>query len=247
MNRQGMELNELIDKVKEELENARYSDLCISRFVAVWNRLTNYMVRNGETIFTAKIGINFMESEYGITVYEELTPKNKRCARAINLLTDYLLHGIIFPKVKQGTRTFHPQFQKLFQGYIDKKRAEGWSEKTLQSYGIYLGRFSDYLNSRGIADIHDMDEVVVSGFTETFTRYSPAVIHTTLCSLRTFFHYLYQNGFVARDFANIVPHDGYRQRTKVPSAYPKEDVEKLLKSIDRGNPKGKRDYAIIMP
>jgi integrase len=32
----------------------------------------------------------------------------------------------------------------------------------------------------------------------------------------------------------------------VPSAYPKEEVEKLLVSIDRGNPKGKRDYAIIL-
>jgi len=136
MNRQGMELSELINKVKKELENARYSDLCIRRFVTVWNRLTNHMVRNSETIFTAKIGMNFLESEYGITVYRGLALKNKRRARAINLLTDYLLHGIIFPKTKQGTRTFHPQFQVLFQGYIDKKSAEGLSKDTLQSYGI---------------------------------------------------------------------------------------------------------------
>jgi integrase/recombinase XerD len=134
----------------------------------------------------------------------------------------------------------------LFQGYVNKKRADGLSEDTLKSYEIYLGRFSDYLNSRGIADIRNMDEITVLGFTDTFTRYSPSIIHNTLGSLRTFFHYLFQNGFVSRDFAYIVPHDGYRQRTKVPSAYPKEEVENLLKSIDRGNPKGKRDYAIIL-
>lgn len=156
------------------------------------------------------------------------------------------MHGIIFPRTKQPIRKYPPQFQALFQGYIDNKRAEGHSEDTLQSYAIYLGRFSDYLNSRGIADIRDMDEIAVLGFTDTFIRYSPSMIHTTLCSLRTFFHYLFQNGFVFRDFAYIVPHDGYRKRTKVPSAYPKEDVETLLKSIDRGNPKGKRDYAIIL-
>ncbi len=91
-----------------------------------------------------------------------------------------------------------------------------------------------------------MDEIAVLGFTGTFVRYSPSITHNTLCSLRTFFHYLFQNGFVSRDFAYTVPHDGYRQWTKVPSAYPKEDVEALLKSIDRGNPKGKRDYAIIL-
>ena len=246
MNNQEIELNELIDKVKVELKNFHYSHSYIEGSVTVWKRLSNYMDRCGKSIYTVKIGMNFLEAEYGITVYKELTQKNKRCTRAINLLSDYLLHGIIFPRRKQGARTYHPQFQPLFQGYIDKKRADGLSNDTLQSYEIYLSRFSDYLGSRGIVDIRDMNEVVVIGFTETFTRYSPSVIHNTLCSLRTFFHYLYQNGFVYRNFAYIVPHDGYRQRTKIPSAYPKEDIEKILKTIDRGNPKGKRDYAIIL-
>ena len=246
MSHQEIELNELIDKVKIELKKTHYSDLTIKGFITVWNRLTNYMGRIGETVYTAKIGMDFLEAEYGITVYEKLTQKKRRYARAINLLSDYLLHGIVFPRTKQVIRTYHPQFQLLFQGYIDNKRANGLSEKTLKSYEIYLGRFSDYLNSRGIADIRDMDGVVVLGFTQTFARYSPPVIHNTLCSLRTFFHYLFQNGFVSRNFAYIVPHDGYRQRSKVPSAYSKKEVEKLLKSIDRGNPKGKRDYAIIL-
>lgn len=156
------------------------------------------------------------------------------------------MHGIIFPRTKLAVHTFHPQFEDVFQGYIDKKRTNGSSEDTLKSYEIYLDRFSNYLNSRGISDIRDMDETVILGFTDTFIQHSPSIIHNTLCSLRTFFHYLFQNNFVSKDFAYVVPHDGYRQRTKVPSAYPKEDVETLLKSIDRGNPKGKRDYAMIM-
>jgi site-specific recombinase XerD len=246
MNHQGMELNELVNRAKIELKNVGYQDLHIRKFDSTWNQLTNYMDRNRETIYTAKIGMDFLEAEYGITVYEKLTDKDKRCARAINLLTDYLLHGIIFSRTRQTIRTYQPQFQTLFKGYIDKKRTDGISVDTLKSYELYLRRFSDYLNSRGINDIREMNEAVVLGFTDTFIQYSPSLIHCTLCSLRTFFHYLFQNGFVSRDFAYIVPHDGYRQRTKIPSAYPKEDVEKLLKSIDRGNPKGKRDYAIIL-
>ena len=120
--------------------------------------------------------------------------------------------------------------QSLFQGYIDKKRTDGLSEKTLESYEIYLSRFSDYLNVRGIKDIRDMDEIVISGFTQTFVRYSPSIIHNTLCSLRTFFHYLFQNEFVSKDFAYIVPHDGYRQMTKVPCAYSKGEAIALTKT-----------------
>lgn len=124
--------------------------------------------------------------------------------------------------------------------------SEGRSLDTIQSYAIYLDRFSDYLHHRGVKHIGELDKDAILGFTNTFTNYSPAVIHTTLCSLRTFFHYLFQKGFVAEDFAYVVPRDGYRSRAKIPSAYSKEDVEKLLNSIDRGNPKGKRDYAMIL-
>lgn len=243
---QEIEVHEIIKKVKFELNKAQYSGSRIREFVTVWNRLVYYLEKSGKTVFNAKIGMDFLEAEYGITVYDNLTQKNKRCARAINVLSDFLLHGIIFSRRRQETRTYHPQFQTIFQGYLDQKRENGFSNDTLKSYEIYLGRFSDYLNSHGIANIGKMDEAVILGFTDTFIRYSPSVIHNTLCSLRTFFHYLYQKGFVSRDFAYIVPHDSYRKRTKVPSAYPKEDVEKLLNSVDRGNPKGKRDYAIIL-
>jgi integrase/recombinase XerD len=244
-NYQEIELSTLIGRVKGELIKVKYSDSYIGELDTVWKQLTDYLKKKGIN-YSAKIGLDFLEAEYGITVYKELSSKNKRCVRAINLLSDYLLHGIIFTRRKQEARTYHPKFQALFQGYIDRKRADGLSNDTLLSYEIYLKRFSDYLGNRGIVDIRDMDESLVIGFTGTFVRYSPSIIHNTLCSLRTFFHYLYQNGFVSINFAYIVPRDGYRQRTKIPSAYPKKDVEILLKSIDRGNAKGKRDYAIIL-
>ena len=136
--------------------------------------------------------------------------------------------------------------QEVFQGYIDHCMSEGRSLDTIQSYAIYLDRFSDYLHHRGVKHIRELDKDAILGFTNTFTNYSPAVIHTTLCSLRAFFHYLFQKGFVAEDFAYVVPRDGDRSRAKIPSAYSKEDVEKLLNSIDRGNPNGKRDYAMIV-
>jgi len=243
---QEIEIGTLIGAVKGELKNRRYSDSYIRGLSTVWNRLTKYLKKKGTSAYSSKVGLDFLEAEYGITVYKELSKKGKLYTRAINILSDYLLHGMIFPRKRKEARTYPPQFQKLFQGYIDQKRKGGLSNDTLQSYEIYLGRFSDYMESRGIVNIREMDETVVLGFSETFIRYSPSVIHCTLSSLRTFFHYLFENGFVPKNFAYSVPRDGYRQQTKVPSAYPKEDVERVLKSIDRGNPKGKRDYAIIL-
>jgi hypothetical protein len=85
MDRQGMELNELIDKVRAELRKSGYSDSYIRWLSTVWDRLTDYISRNGKT-FTAKEGMNFLESEYGITVYKNLDSK-KKALRQSNQLT----------------------------------------------------------------------------------------------------------------------------------------------------------------
>ena len=81
MDHQGMELNELMDAVRAELRNTGYSDSYILGLCTVWNRLTDYMIRSCKTIFTAKIGMNFLESEYGITVYNKLDSEKKRIVR----------------------------------------------------------------------------------------------------------------------------------------------------------------------
>ena len=44
----------------------------------------------------------------------------------------------------------------------------------------------------------------------------------------------------------IVPHVKIDKTSRIPSAYRKEEVQQLLNSVDRGNPKGKRDYAILL-
>ena len=102
---QKAELNELIENVKAELKNAHYSDRTVRRFAGVWNRLASYMEKGGRTVYTVKIGMDFLEAEYGITVYtayDKLTRTDKRHIRAVNILSDFLLHGIIFSRKRQG-------------------------------------------------------------------------------------------------------------------------------------------------
>ena len=37
-----------------------------------------------------------------------------------------------------------------------------------------------------------------------------------------------------------------RKQTRIPSVWTKDELNTLIGAIDRGNPKGKRDYAIIL-
>jgi hypothetical protein len=107
MDRQGMELNELIDKARAELRKIGYSDSYIRWVSTVWNRLTDYIGHNGKT-FTAKVGMDFLEAEYGIIVFRNLDSKKKALCqgnqptRRLSVAWDYI------PQNQAGNPYFPP-------------------------------------------------------------------------------------------------------------------------------------------
>ena len=48
------------------------------------------------------------------------------------------------------------------------------------------------------------------------------------------------------DLASKTPMVQARKQVRIPSVWTKEELQRLISAIDHGNPKGKRDYAIIL-
>jgi integrase len=53
-------------------------------------------------------------------------------------------------------------------------------------------------------------------------------------------------GTLLSDFASKMPMVKARKQTSIPSVWTNDELKKLIGAIDRGSPKGKRDYAIIL-
>lgn len=67
-----------------------------------------------------------------------------------------------------------------------------------------------------------------------------------LASLRGFLKYLFDNGIFDRNLTYLVPKSSYKKEARLPTTYTKEEVNHLFASVDRGNPKGKRDFTMIL-
>ena len=65
-------------------------------------------------------------------------------------------------------------------------------------------------------------------------------------ALKRFLKFLLEKKYIQQDFQDYVPSVKLYSKTKVPSTLTIEQKEKLLQCIDRGNPTGKRDYAILL-
>ncbi|MCC7574964.1 tyrosine-type recombinase/integrase, partial [Candidatus Woesearchaeota archaeon] len=71
-------------------------------------------------------------------------------------------------------------------------------------------------------------------------------IASILTTLRVFLRFLYQNGYTVADLSVSIPKQNRYYYPAVPSTWNPEEVKKMLAAIDRGNPRGKRDYAILL-
>jgi site-specific recombinase XerD len=76
--------------------------------------------------------------------------------------------------------------------------------------------------------------------------YSYKTVEFTLCGMRVFLRFLHSSGCLSEDLSGNVPCIKSRKQTRIPSLWAHEDLRKLLNTIDRGNPSGKRDYAMIL-
>ena len=67
-----------------------------------------------------------------------------------------------------------------------------------------------------------------------------------LCAVRSFLRFAAAGGLIDRGVLETVPAARSVRQARVPSVWDPADVTKVLEVIDRGNPSGKRDHAIVL-
>jgi integrase/recombinase XerD len=117
---------------------------------------------------------------------------------------------------------------------------------TQNHYRDISEKFLSYLESQEIRHIPDIVSTNVTGYINTLLGYTYKTVELELCALRSFFCFLYTNEFHPQNLTVTIPAIKARKQNRIPSVWTPENVTKLLDVIDRGNPAGKRDFAMIL-
>lgn len=246
MSRSELLFVDLVKAARAELIRVKYKEQRIKLYESIWGELRCFLHKKKLQYFDMIVGLEFLKTEHGITVFKHLNSSQRIPVRAVNILGEYQLHGIVLSKKRTIGKPYYPPVQKAFTEFIESRRRSGISEKTLQSNELYLSRLSEYLEKQKIQSIDELRNAHVLGFVNTLAGTSNATVYCTLCSLRVLFRYLCKNKILPKDFSHVVPQFKIDKTSRIPSAYSKEEVQKLLNTVDRGNPKGKRDYAMLL-
>ncbi len=243
-------IKELSHVVLEELEKMNYAYNSICGFRASFNRIIAFADELGETYFTEELGNMYLAQKYDCTVnyYLEAYPRKAKSAiRCVRLLGDYQLHGVIVRRVvKKKGYVKPPQFEQVLTAYENECRDNEYSLRGMRTRLQRLFFFVDYLDLRNINNVDEITAEIISSYLKTIYHHHEKSMAAIITTLRVFLRFLYVNGYSKEDLSLVVPKQKKYYYPAIPSTWKPEEVKQMLESIDRGNPVGKRDYAILL-
>lgn len=243
-------IEELVSKVLSELERLNYAYNTICGYRAFYKRVIAFAKEKDEIYFSETLGSEFLEGKYNCTVnyYKETMPKGlKDPIRRIRVLGDYQLHGVIIRRLVKKPGYVKPaQFKTELTSYEKECENNEYSKRGLRTRMQRLFFFIDYLDCKKVQKSNDITPEMISDYVKTIYKHHEKSIASILTTLRVYLRFLYFNQYTNEDLSLKVPKQSKYYYPPVPSVWNKEDVIRMLKSIDRGNPTGKRDYAILL-
>src|SRR5512143_3146202 len=117
---------------------------------------------------------------------------------------------------------------------------------TLRCRTRHLTRFLHSLEAHQVNDPTRIQAAHPADFLRSQIHLRPKTLAVIVSDLRSFLRFLCMQGILSEDLSPHVPRVRVAQDGRLPSVWSGADVEALLAAVDRGSPKGKRDYAILL-
>lgn len=176
------------------------------------------------------------------------TAKDRRTVRSQSRSPVEQLLRLLIPGYIGSQRRVAWPFQAEAPGFLHYLRDErGLRPETLHRYAHCLRSFEAYLQRVGTERCADISPALLSQFlTERARQIGPGGVTACGGVLRVLLRYLYRQDIVAKDLSRAVPRGRTYRHAAIPRAIPWSEVERVLASIDRRAPLGKRDYAMLM-
>jgi len=236
---------EVISKTSEYLRK-RFSrtDNTLKQYRCYWLKVKRYMDSQNIRDIDASVCRDYLLYEFNNRDFSELTKREKVIVSTVNILIEFLETGAV--QIMKEQINLDGPIGALMIKYLTSKTEQRLANRTIYEYELHLSRFLHFLKNNSIEDIASIRLQHILNYIRSISPRTITVARKSILVLRGFFKYLYTQRILETDFSFMIPKSNYKSQVKLPSIYSKEEVEKLISSIERSSMIGKRDYAIIL-
>ena len=236
----------LVSGLDAELRRLGYKDPTLVWYRRCWGRLERFFAARGVEEFSLDVAMAWVDEACGFFEKERsgtLKPNDIYLFRVAQMLGDYALHGAVLRRYNRSVDKLPGDDAEIVARFQAWLGTAGRAVSTVRTYGSVAGEFVAFAGTRG--GLGRCDAAVIGAFVATLAGYQVKTVEQKLCALRSFLVFACAEGLLDAAVADAVPAVRSTKQARVPSVWEPGEVESILEAIDRGNPSGKRDYAIV--
>jgi site-specific recombinase XerD len=245
--RNNLPIAEFCESFLEEANRKGYANASIKIFKRSTNLLIEYAAQKDVSNYSIDFGKEFLAAKYkGIELEHVERPHSTRAAlRAVAKMDDFLSMENLTHRRLDSQKGLTDDDVALLSRFSDDCAKRNYASATTGGRMHHAKQFLCYLfrECRNLTDITEND---IIGFVNAAPWQSQVTKALILQTMKQFLLFLYEEGILQRDMRPLLPQTHRRQLARIPSVWKESDITKLLGSIDRGSPVGKRDYAILL-
>ncbi len=240
-------LSEVVSGLDAELVRQGYKPSTMVWYRGCWRRLEGFFASRGVQEFSLDVAMAWVDQACGFFDKEQagtLKATDVYLFRVAAMLDDFAVHGAVlrrYARTVDKLTAVEADVLAQFQAWL---RDSGCAASTVRAYGTVAGEFLAFTGTRG--GLAGLDARVIDAFVATLAGYQAKTVEHKLCAVRSFLRFASNDGLVDSTMLEAVPAAKSSRQARIPSVWDPADVVKILRAVDRGNPCGKRDYAIIL-
>lgn len=232
------------------LEKHNYSPETIRKHRNAWDNFLRFCHEQGVNHFNWEVVEKFLNS-MGIThpfKAKGLTLSQKNYRRWMLSLSQFSIHGS-FGRVPNMMKTsiLKEPYKTLISEYskfcVEQK---GILFRSISGIESSAQEFLFYIQTQGLQTPDEITGVVVTNYFKSIAHLSPYSMSERCSNLRRLLRYFAMRGLTDFGVVGAVPTVRKYTSSRIPDVWSQEDIEKLLETVDRSSPTGKRDYAILL-
>jgi integrase len=240
-------LSALVSGLDDELVRLVYKDSTMLWYRGSWRRLAKFFTAVGAHDFSLDLAMAWVDEACGFFGKERagtLKPADVYLFRVAQMLGDYAAHGAVLRRYSRTIDKVTGDGADLVTRFQVWLREAGRAVSTVRTYATVAGEFVAFVDTRG--GLAGCGAGAIEAFVAALAGYQFKTVEQKLCPVRSFLRFACVEGLIDAPVLDLVPAVKSRKQTRIPSVWDPADVAKILDAIDRGNPCGKRDYAIIL-
>lgn len=240
-------ITDAIDSTSNYLKTLGYAESTLNQFHRTWSHFIEYAFGNGLHFLTIDNCHSFLRNEYKIEPYEvKLTSYKCNQRRAIFMLLEYQATRSVKIRRPISEHKIPDEYNLVVSGYLQTLRDQGLSTSTYNFRKLKSIDIANYLLRNKVMDIRYIQIDDINGFIQTLIGLAKSTISSFLLVFRQLLKFAFDKKYLDVDYSTQFPQVQTNPGNSFTAVYTNEEIKRILSSVDRGNPNGKRDYAILM-